>query len=271
MSTATAAAQVLADGGCHLNSGCGFPAPSLDNFQFKPIFTIGSFGFNKPELLALISAAIVLTFFWRAFGRPTLVPRGVQNIGELGYLFIRDQIARPMLGKKGDTYVPFLICLFFFIWVMNLMSIIPIANFPVTSLIAFPASLMLMVYITYMYQGIKRHGLFGFLWNAVPKGVPVGILPILIPVEFARVLLVQPFTLMVRLFANMFSGHMLLATFMAATWYLTSASIGSVFAAGSLVMVLVLTAFELLIQALQAYIFTLLTAQYIGESVLGGH
>jgi F-type H+-transporting ATPase subunit a len=271
VSTAAATTQVLADGGCHLFSGCGFPAPSLDNFHFKPIFSIGGFHFDKPMLLALICSALVVLFFWRAFRRPQLVPRGAQNLGELGYLFIRDQIARPMLGKKADTYVPFLMSLFFFIWVMNLMSIIPIADFPAMSLIAFPTSIALMVYITYWYQGIKNHGFLGFLKNTSPSGVPKGIMPILVPVEWARVIVVQPFTLTVRLFANMFSGHMLLATFMAATWYLTSASIGSAFAAGSLVMVVVLTVFELLIQALQAYIFTLLTAQYIGESVLGGH
>jgi F-type H+-transporting ATPase subunit a len=176
-----------------------------------------------------------------------------------------------MLGKHADRYLPFLVSLFFFIWIMNLMEIVPVAAFPVTSLIAFPASIMIMVYLTYWYQGIKRHGFFGFLWNAVPKGVPVGIYVILVPVEFARVILVQPFTLAVRLFANMFAGHMLLATFMAATWYLTAANFGAIFAVGSFAMVIALTAFEMIIQALQAYIFTLLTAQYIAESLEGGH
>lgn len=270
MSTTATASTLLADG-CHLGSGCGFPAPSLENFNFNPIFSIGAFHFTKPMLLALISSALVCGFFYYAFRRPKMVPRGAQNVGELGYLFIRDQIARPMIGKTGDSYVPFLFSLFFFIWVMNLMSIIPIAAFPVMSKIGFPASIVLMVYITYWFQAIKHQGFFGFMNNIVPKGVPIGVMAILIPVEWARVLIIQPFTLAVRLFANMFAGHMLLATFMAATWYLTSASIGALFAAGSAVMVVVLTAFEMLIQALQAYIFTILTAQYIGESHSAGH
>jgi len=119
---------------------------------------------------------------------------------------------------------------------------------------------------------IKRKGFFGFLRSTIPSGVPLPVLIILVPVEWARVLIVQPFTLAVRLFANMFAGHMLLATFMAATWYLTSASIGVLFAAGSLAMVIVLTGFEMLIQALQAYIFIMLTSQYIGESLAAeGH
>jgi F-type H+-transporting ATPase subunit a len=263
-------AATLADG-CHLGSGCGFPAPSLDNFNFKPIFQIGWFHFDKPMLLALICVTLVSLLFWSAFSRPKLVPRGMQNVGEIGYLFIRDQIARPMIGRQGDRYVPMLVSLFFFIWTMNLMEIIPIASFPATAMIAFPASLAIMVYLTYWYQAVKQHGFFGYLRKIVPSGVPTPILLILVPVEWLRVLIIQPFTLMIRLFANMFAGHMLLATFIAASWYLTSASIGIVFATGSLAMVIMLTFFEMLIQALQAYIFTLLTAQYIGESYASGH
>lgn len=266
MSTTATASSLLASG-CHLGSGCGFPAPSLDNFNFAPIFSIGSFHFTKPMMLALISSLIVCGFFYYAFRAPKLVPRGAQNVGELGYLFVRDQVARPMIGKEADRYVPFLFSLFFFVWIMNLMEIIPVAAFPATSKIAFPASIMAMVYITYWTLAIRRKGLWGFLRGTIPTGVPLWVLAILVPVEWARVLIVQPFTLMVRLFANMFAGHMLLATFMAATWYLTSASIGVLFAAGSLAMVVVLTGFEMLIQALQAYIFIMLTSQYIGESL----
>ncbi|MBR7824966.1 F0F1 ATP synthase subunit A [Actinospica sp. MGRD01-02] len=255
----------------HAGTNCGFEAPSVTDFNLKAIFHIGSIGFYKPELLALISAGLVVWFFWAAFSKPKLVPRGIQNLGEMGYLFIRDQIARPMIGKTGDRFVPFLLGLFFFIWVMNLMEIIPVAQVPVTAFIAFPASLMLMVYITYWYQAIKNQGFFGFLKNVVPTGVPWPVLIILVPVEWLRVLVIQPFTLMVRLFANMFAGHLLLATFTIATWYLASATFSLIFAAGSAVMVVVLTAFEMLIQALQAYIFTMLTAQYVGEGVQAAH
>jgi F-type H+-transporting ATPase subunit a len=271
-----ASTVLLASGGCtetssHAGTNCGFQAPSLDSFNFKAIFHIGSIGFYKPELLALISVALVVWFFWAAFSKPKLVPRGVQNLGELGYLFIRDQIARPMIGKNGDRFVPFLVTLFFFVWVMNLMEIVPVAQMPVTSFIAFPASLMLMTYITYWYQAVKNQGFFGFMKNIVPGGVPWPVLIILVPVEWLRVLIIQPFTLMVRLFANMFAGHLLLATFTLATWYLASATFSALFAAGSAVMVVVLTVFEMLIQGLQAYIFTMLTAQYVGEGVQAAH
>lgn len=255
----------------HAGTNCGFQAPSLDSFNLKALFHVGSFGFYKPMLLALICALLIVWFFWAAFRKPQLVPRGAQNIGELGYLFVRDQIARPMIGKTADRFVPFLVTLFFLVWTMNLMEVIPIAQMPVTAFIAFPISLMAMTYIVYWYQAIKNQGFFGFLKNIVPKGVPWPVMLILVPVEWLRVILIQPFTLMIRLFANMFAGHLLLATFTIATWYLASATFSAIFAAGSAVMVVILYGFEMLIQALQAYIFTMLTAQYIGEGVQAAH
>ena len=266
MSSTATASTVLADG-CHLFSGCGFPAPSLNDFYFRPLF-----GFvTWPILLCIITALLVCAFFYSAFRAPKLVPRGMQNLGELGYLFVRDQIARPMIGRTGDRFVPFLVTLFFLVWTMNLMEIIPIAQMPVTAFIAFPASLMVMTYVTYWYQAIKNQGFFGFLKNIVPQGVPWPVLIILVPVEWLRVFIIQPFTLMIRLFANMFAGHLLLATFTLATWYLASSTFSALFAAGSAAMVVVLTLFEMLIQALQAYIFTMLTAQYIGEGIEAAH
>ncbi len=257
--------------GCHIFSGCGYPAPSLDDFQFKPIFSIGGFHFTKPMLLTLICVAIVLTFFWAAFSKPKVVPRGVQNLGELGVMFVRDQILRPAMGKKGDNFLPLLVSLFFFIWTMNLMEIIPVAQFPATSRIAFPWSLVAIVWLTFMFLGMKRQGPIGYFTNMVPRGVPLWILPLLAPIEILSNVVVQTFTLGVRLFANMFAGSLLLGVFIAATWYMASFSVAAVFAAGSFVMVIVLTAFELLIQGLQAFIFTTLTATYIARSLEAGH
>ena len=265
--------QVPIADGCHLGSGCGYPAPGYPSpsFTFTPIFTIGSFQFTKPMLLAIICAGLVIAFFWAAFAKPKLVPRGAQNLGEMGVAFVRDQILRPMMGKSGDGYLPFLVSLFFFIWVMNVMGVIPAVEFPVTSKFAFPAALMLMVYVTYNYVGIKNQGLVGYFKNMIPSGVPFFVLPILAPVEVAQYVLVRPFTLAVRLFANMFSGHILLLVFTIATWYLLSVGAGLIWSATSFVLTVVLTGFEMLIQALQAYIFTILTAQYIGGAIEPEH
>jgi F-type H+-transporting ATPase subunit a len=255
----------------HLGSGCGYPAPGYpQNFEFTPLFSIGGFHFNKGLLLAIISMVIVLWFFWAAFAKPKLVPRGVQNLGELGVEFVRDQILRPMMGKRGDNYLPFLVSLFFFIWIMNLMEVIPVAQFPPMSKIGFPAALMIMVYGTYNYQGIKNMGLVGYFKNMVPPDVPFYVLPILAPVEILQYIIVRPFTLAVRLFANMFAGHVLLLVFTIATWYLFSASIGLLFSVASFTVTVALTGLEMLIQALQAFIFTILTAQYIGGSLEAG-
>jgi len=253
-------------------SGCGYPAPGYpQSFTFAPLFTIGHFHVILPMLLIVLAAALVIVFFWAAFAKPKLVPRGVQNVGELGMFFVRDQILRSMMGKRGDGYLPFLVSLFFFIWFANLMEVIPVAQFPPMSIFAFPVSLMIMVYLTYNFVSIKNLGLGGYFRSMIPSGVPIPILFILAPVEILQYLIVRPFTLAVRLFGNMFAGHVLVAVFTIATWYLVSASIGLLFAAASFVMTVILTGFEMLIQALQAYIFTILTAQYIGGAYEAAH
>jgi F-type H+-transporting ATPase subunit a len=163
--------------------------------------------------------------------------------------------------------VPFLFSLFFFVWLMNVMSFVPGIQFPVSSRIAFPAALAVMVWLTYMYAGFKTHGLGYFKVLGVPSGVPVGILFILTPIEILSNVFVRPFTLAVRLFANMFAGHLLLATFSAGAWYMFSVK-GILFSGASFTMAIVMTGFELFIQALQAYIFVMLTASYL-EGALG--
>jgi F-type H+-transporting ATPase subunit a len=258
--------------GCHIFSGCGYPAPSLNDFQFKPIFKVAGVGITKPMLLTVLAMLIVVVFFWAAFAKPKLVPRGVQNLGEIGLAFVQNQILQPFMGKKGDRYLPFLVSLFFFIWIMNLFEVIPVLQFPVPARIAYAWILVAMVWLTYMTIGIVHQGPIGFFKNmAIPGEVPWWILPLLVPVELASNILVRPFTLGVRLFANMFAGHLLLLVFYLATWYMASLSVAAVFAAGSFVMVIVITGFELLIQFLQAFIFTTLTATYIAGSLEAGH
>jgi F-type H+-transporting ATPase subunit a len=268
------AGSICTEGNSHVSSAthCPYPAPGYpSSFTFTPFFTIGSFAFTKPELLALVSMVVVVAFFWAAFAKPKLVPSAIQNLGEMGIEFIQHQILRPMMGKRGDGYLPFLVALFFFVWVMNLMEVIPVAQFPAMSLVAFPVALMLMVYGTYTFLGIKHQGLGGYFANMVPKGLPVFILVIVAPLEILQYVIIRPFTLAVRLFANMFAGHILILVFTIASWYLFSLGIGLLFSATSFILTIVLTAFEMLIQVLQAYIFTILTAQYIGGSLEAGH
>lgn len=269
---AAEAAKNCSDFAAHIFGGCGYPAPSIQAFYFTPLFTIGRFHFDKPMLLALISSIIVLWFFWAAFRSPKLVPRGIQNVGEMGMLFVRDQILRPQMGVRGDKWLPFLASLFFVIWVNNIFGIIPILYFPATSRFEYPLILTIMVWLIYIFVGMKNQGAFGYFKNmAVPPGAPWWILPLLVPIELFSNIIVRPFTLSVRLFANMLAGHVLLLVFTIATWYLLTASYALVFSAASFIVVIIITALELLIQVLQAFIFATLTATYIAGGYEPAH
>ena len=271
--------NVVASGGldCHLHSGCGFPAPGAEIFLFDDIatFTIGNleFGVTKVTVLLFLVVAIILAFFIYAFRAPKLVPRGAQNVGEMGYLFIRDGIARDTIGKDGDKFVPFLFAFFFLVWLSNFMGIVPFAQIPVTSIFAIPVAFALIVYITWVPIGIYRQGFFGFFKNLLfPPGVPKAMYVLLAPLEFLSNLIVRPATHAIRLFANMFAGHLLIATFSIAAFYLISASvIGILGSVASFAVAIALTGFEVLIQALQAYIFTLLAAVYIAGALHPEH
>jgi F-type H+-transporting ATPase subunit a len=259
--------------GCHFkpDGACGFPAPGSSEFAFEPVFTIGMFEFTKPILLMFFAVFLVCAFFLWAYHKPKLVPKGVQNLGELAYTFIRDGITRDVIGKKGEAFVPYLFSLFFFIWVLNLFEVIPVLQFPPVSIFAIPVAFALIVYFTWIPLGIIKQGFGGFFKGMlVPQGVPVPMYALLTPIELLSNFVVRPFTHAVRLFANMFAGHLLLTTFSVAAWYLFSASvIGIVGSIGSFAVLVGLTGFEIMIGALQAYIFTLLTAVYLSDAYSG--
>jgi F-type H+-transporting ATPase subunit a len=255
-----------AAGGCHLFSGCGFPAPGQQDFNFQKLFSIGAWNVTKPEVLAILCAVIVIVFFWVAFAKPKLIPGRMQSLGEMAILGVRDQIIRPQLGKKGDKYLAYIAAMFFWILLCNLMELVPVLQFPVMARIGFVLPMVAIMYVMYWYTGFKTKGFFGYFRSWVPEA-PLFVLPLLILIEILKYVVVQPFTLAIRLFANMFAGHLLLSIFMVATWYLTSASIGLLFAAGSLVMVFFVFLLELLVDILQAFIFTTLISSYLADSL----
>ncbi|MFF2959725.1 F0F1 ATP synthase subunit A [Streptomyces sp. NPDC057963] len=267
--------QVLAfETDCHIYSGCGFPGPGLHSFLFEPIFGDANSNvyFNKTMLLALLGTVIIVGFFWAAFRKPKVVPGKLQMVAEAGYDFVRRGIVYETLGKReGEKYVPLMVSIFFFVWMMNLWSIIPLAQFPVTSIIAYPAALALIVYVLWMSVTFKRHGFVGGLKNLTGYDKSLGgVLPLIMVIEFFSNVLVRPFTHAVRLFANMFAGHTLLLLFTIASWYLLN-GIGIAYAGVSFVMVIVMTAFELFIQAVQAYVFVLLACTFIQGAVAEHH
>lgn len=259
---------------CHIFDGCGFPAPGLHSFLFKPLIGDGdsSVYFNKTMLLALLGSIVIVGFFWAAFAKPKVVPGKLQMVAEAGYDFVRRGIVYETIGKRdGEKYVPFMVSLFFFVWIMNLWSIIPIAQFPVTAIISYPAALAAVVYITWMSLTFKKHGFVGGWKNITGYDKKLGpVLPMVVGLEFLSNVIVRPFTHAVRLFANMFAGHVLLLLFTIASWYLLN-GIGIAYASVSFVMVIVMTAFELFIQAVQAYVFVLLACSYIQGALAEHH
>lgn len=272
-------AGVVASGGldCHLLSGCGFPAPGAEIFSFDEVARLSiaglEFHVTKVTIVLFLCVVLILGFFTYAFRRPKLVPRGAQNVGEMGYLFIRDGISRDIIGKDGDKFVPYLFSFFFLVWLSNFMGIVPFVQIPVTSIFAIPVAFALIVYITWVPLGVYRQGFRGFFGGMLfPPGVPKAMYVLLTPLEFLSNMIVRPATHAIRLFANMFAGHLLIATFSIAAFYLISASVvGILGSVASFTVAIALTGFEALIQFLQAYIFTLLTAVYISGALHSEH
>ncbi|MQY09317.1 F0F1 ATP synthase subunit A [Actinomadura macrotermitis] len=265
-------AHALASGGQE------FHAPDSSIFHWGPLFPDGPAWLRwltKPVLIIALSAAIVTAFCGAAFRRPRLVPRGLQSPGELGYLFVRDQIARPTIGKDGDAWMPLLFPLFLFVLVMNLMGVVPVLQLPGTSHFALPLLLALMVYGLYLFLSVRHQGLTGYARNVMfPPGQPWWVYLVLSPIELLQHLVLRPATLSIRLFANMFAGHLLLAFFASvAYWFLAVKVTPAGFGVGLVgaLMSVVMTAFEMFVQALQAYIFTLLAASYIDGAVHPEH
>ncbi|GLZ13173.1 ATP synthase subunit a [Actinomadura sp. NBRC 104425] len=255
--------------------GNEFQAPGTEIFDWGPLWDGAPSWLTKPTLIVALSVIIVCGFFWAAFSKPKLVPRGVQNIGEVGYLFVRDQVARPMIGKDGDKWMPFLLSTFFFILVMNLMGVIPVLQLPAPSHIAFAIVPAAVVYVLMVFLSIKHQGLGGWFKNMMfPPGLPAWLYIILAPIELLSTVILRPFTHAVRLFANMFAGHLLIAFFASVGyWFLIEklTPLGSGLGVLGFVMSVVMTGFEIFVQALQAFIFTLLAASYIGGALHPDH
>jgi F-type H+-transporting ATPase subunit a len=241
-------------------------------FFWEPLALEGTpFEINRVVLLMIFGSAVLIAFILAGSKRGGLVPKGIRNLVESGYLFVRDQIAIDMIGPKdGARYAPYLATVFFFIFAMNLMEIVPGINFPVTSRMAIPAALSVLTYLIFNIAGIIRQGPIRYIKNTlVLPGVPKAILPLLIIIEFFSTFIIRPLTLAIRLFANMMAGHVLLTIF-----FLFSAdfvTLGPELPLGVLTAVVasVLILFELLVITIQAYIFTMLTAFYIREAIHG--
>lgn len=255
--------------------GEGFTPPGAGDFQLPPVFDQIAW-LNKPVLQAGLAAIVVMVFFWLATRKASVVPGRLQFAAEGVYSFVTRDLGREVLGAtEARKYIPLLLSLFTFIAVNNVFGIVPFIQFPTMSVIGFPVALTLVTYVTYLTVGISRKGPIGYFKQEMfPPGVPWPVYFLLSPIELAKVLIVQPLTLCLRLFANMFAGHLLLLVFILGGEYMlieSSSALVRVLSVGSFAMGIAMSFFELLIQFLQAYIFTLLTALYIANAMSEEH
>jgi F-type H+-transporting ATPase subunit a len=203
------------------------------------------------------------------------VPGKLQFAGESAYGFVRNNLGRDIIGSHDfQRFVPYLFALFFFVLFNNFFATIPGLQFPTFSRSGFVYALAIVSWILYNAVGIQKHGFIGYLKHqSVPAGVGGPILVLLIPLEFMSNILVRPVTLALRLFANMFAGHLLLILFALGGEYLIVEMGGAYAGVGLLawVMFIAVAILEVLIQFLQAYVFVLLNAMYIASAISEEH
>lgn len=257
--------------------GGEFHAPGIGEFLGLPeLFFAGTpFAIDRIVMVRLIAIALMLLLFWLGLRRANRVPGHGQSIAEMALDFVKVQIVDQVLGEKhGKRFLPLLAAIFFGVFAMNITGIIPGANIAGTALIGMPLVLGLVAYVVFIYAGIKEHGAGGFFrGQLLPSGVPWPIYIILTPVEFINIFIVRPLSLALRLLLNMMVGHLLLVLCFSATHFFLFSADGffKLFSIGTLAGGFIFTLFEMLVAVLQAYIFTLLTAVYIQQSVSHEH
>jgi F-type H+-transporting ATPase subunit a len=243
----------------------------LDHDFIKlPPLQIGSFvidlSITNKVLMMLIASALLVIFLTIAAksNSKNKTPKGFGNFIEMIMVFLRDDVIMPAVGHGGEKHLPFFFTMFFFILTSNLIGLVPFMSTP-TGSISITAGLAAITFIMTQILGIKNNGFLKYFKNLVPPGIPVFVLPIMIVVEFLG-LLTKPFALCIRLFANMTAGHVVIL-----------ALIGLIFSLGygatpvSIAFALFIYLLEILVALLQAYIFTMLSALFIGMAVHQEH
>jgi len=248
-------------------------ADPIHQFQIKEIFSLGQIGghdiaFTNSSAYMVATVAVITFLMLGGAAAGRLVPGRFQSLAELSYEFVADTL-RSAIGEEGMKFFPFVFTMFMFVVVANLIGIIPY-TFTVTSHIIVTLALALTVFLTVFIYGIFKNGL-KFFKLFVPSGIPIYILPLIVVIEIIS-FLSRPVSHSVRLFANMLAGHITLKVFAGFV-----ASLGALGAAGwagavlPLAMTTALTALELLVAFLQAYVFAILTCIYLNDALHPGH
>jgi F-type H+-transporting ATPase subunit a len=243
----------------------------IEQFHIEKLFTIGHIGNQEIAFTNssayMLGAVALISLLMLGSGRK-LVPGRLQSVAEIAYEFVANTI-RQTAGKDGMKFFPLIFSLFMLIAVSNIVGVIPY-NFTIASHIIVTAALAFLVFFTVLVYGFYKNGL-KFLKLFVPSGIPIFILPLVVFIEIFSFFL-RPISHSVRLFANMLAGHIALAVF--ASFIPLLAGLGIVGYFGAVLplgMVIALTALELLVAFLQAYVFTILTCIYINDAIHPGH
>ncbi|MBF8252239.1 MAG: F-type H+-transporting ATPase subunit a [Actinobacteria bacterium] len=253
-------------------TGGGFVPPSSSDFELPPIFGDNAYT-TKPIFLVFFSVILISVFFILASRKAAVVPSKLQFAGESVYGFVRNELAKDVIGHDFLRFVPYLFTLFTFILVNNVFGIVPLLQFPTMSRISFPYVLALTVYLVFHYVGIRKQGALKYFKEIMfMPGVPKAAYILITPLEILTFFVVRPLTLALRLFANMFAGHLLLLVFILGGEHLLQGVIGlKLISPFAFAVGIVLTFFEFMVQVLQAYIFTLLAALYIAGALADEH
>ncbi len=214
--------------------------------------------------LGAILLFIVMTRIAKAY-KSSVIPKGFTNFWEVFILFVRDEIARPTIGKGFEKFLPYLLTVFFFILFGNFLGLIPFsATF--TSNISVTATMAIFTFLVFVFGGVRSNGVFGYFKGLIPHGVPIFLLPIMAVVELLG-LFTKPFALAIRLFANMTAGHIVIYALISLIFVMQS--IG--WAGLAIPLALFIYMLEILVALIQAYIFTMLSSLFIGMAVHQDH
>ena len=235
-------------------------------------------GVNRTMVLTILAAAIVigLLYFGIVRNKKRLIPSKFGAAIEALVTFVRDEIAVGIIGPQhGLKYFPWLLSIFLFVLVGNLFEVAPFINFPITSRMwVIPAVLSALTWVIFVFSGFKEQGFKYVKDIAWPPGVPAALKPLVGIIELVSTFLVRPFSLAVRLFANLVAGHVMLTLLLVSGWVFISGQGGLAkvpIGAGWLLVGLAIYAFEIIVAILQAYIFTLLSAVYVQTAVHAEH
>ena len=250
-----------------------FVPPSAPDF-WQPLVGDGAFAITRPMVLMVLSVVVLAVVMMAVTRRLAVVPGRGQYRAEGVYGLVRNSVARDVIGQEHfKPYLPLLFTLFTLILLNNLFGIIPVLQYPTMSRIGFPLALALAVYVVYLVAGVRRRGATGFVKSLVPPGLPWWVVPVVFILEMVTFLITRPVTLTLRLFGNMFAGHILLLLFALGGEFLLLHGDGiiKIVSIPAFLMFFLFTAFEILIAFLQAYVFILLASVYIAEVYSDAH